>query len=241
MSSPRAWAFGLIGVQEYLEHLSGDRNVSAINDRLTEKLICLYEAQSEEDWPWFEPVLSYVNAKLPQALIGSGRHGGAHRQRALELGLQTLRWLVTEQTRDGHFVPIGSDGFYRRGGPRARFDQQPIEAQATVSACLEAYEATQDVFWRDEARRAFEWFLGRNDLDQPLYNPSSGGCYDGLHFDRVNLNQGAESTLAFLLALEEMTALQISAAPSVELADAARTGQPGRLPGSSLGFTEIYS
>jgi hypothetical protein len=135
-----------------------------------------------------------------------------HAEQALELGLRTLRWLVTEQTRDGHFVPIGSEGFYRRGGARARFDQQPIEAHATVSACIAAFEVTLDSFWRDEAQRAFEWFLGRNDLDQPVYNPSSGGCYDGLHFDRVNLNQGAESTLAFLLALVEMQALLNSVA-----------------------------
>jgi glycosyltransferase involved in cell wall biosynthesis len=201
IKSPRALAFGLIGVQEYLNHLGGDRNVSAVSDKLTKQLIRLYERQSEEDWPWFEPVLSYDNAKLPHALIFSGRHGGAHGERALELGLQTLRWLVAEQTREGCFVPIGSNGFYRRGGARARFDQQPIEAQATVSACIAAFEATRDPFWRDEAQRAFEWFLGRNDLDQPLYNPASGGCFDGLHFDRVNLNQGAESTLAFLLAL----------------------------------------
>jgi hypothetical protein len=157
------------------------------------------------------------------------------------LGLQTLRWLVTEQTRDGHFVPIGSEGFYRRGGPRARFDQQPIEAQATVSACVEAFEATHDLFWHDEARRAFEWFLGRNDLDQPLYNSSSGGCYDGLHFDRVNLNQGAESTLAFLLALEEMTTLQIATAASAEVTGAAGTVEPPGLPRSSLGIAEIHS
>src|SRR5918996_134961 len=241
MSSPRAWAFGLIGVQEYLEHLSGDRNVSAINDRLTERLIRLYEAQSEEEWPWFEPVLSYANAKLPHALICSGRHGGADRQRALALGLHTLSWLVAEQTRAGPFVPIGSNGFYRRGGQRARFDQQPIEAQATVSACNEAFEATGDHFWRDEARRAFEWFLGRNDLDQPLYNSSSGGCYDGLHFDRVNLNQGAESTLAFLLALEGMTSLQIAAVPSAEVGDASGTVRRQGVPGAGPSFAEIHS
>jgi hypothetical protein len=241
VSSPRAWALGLIGLQEYLEHLSGDRNVSAVSDRMTEKLIRLYEAQGERGWPWFEPVLSYDNAKLPHALIGSGRRGGAHQERALVLGLQTLRWLVSEQTRDGHFVPIGSDGFYRRGGPRERFDQQPIEAQATVSACIEAFEATQDPFWRDEARRAFEWFLGRNDLDQPLYNSSSGGCYDGLHFDRVNLNQGAESTLAFLLALEEMTSLQISTAAGAEVIDAAGTVRPDGLPGARLSFSHARS
>ncbi|HUS98236.1 MAG TPA: glycosyltransferase [Hyphomicrobiaceae bacterium] len=227
VNSPRAWAFGLIGVQEYLEHLSGDRNVSAVSDTLTGKLIRLHEKQSEECWPWFEPVLSYDNAKLPHALIASGRHGGAHRQRALELGLQTLRWLVSEQTRDGCFVPIGSEGFYRRGGTRARFDQQPIEAQSTVSACIEAFEATNDPFWRDEARRAFEWFLGRNDLDQPLYNPASGGCYDGLHIDRVNLNQGAESTLAFLLALAEMMTLQTSS--NALAAAAIPAGLPNRI------------
>ncbi len=210
VNSPRAMAFGLIGVQEYLNHLGGDRKVSAVSDALTRKLIRLYDQQSEADWPWFEPVLSYDNAKLPHALIFGGHHGGAYGERALALGLQTLRWLVAEQTREGVFAPIGSNGFYRRGGVRARFDQQPIEAQATVSACIAAFEATRDPFWRDEARRAFEWFLGRNDLDQPLYNPSSGGCYDGLHFDRVNLNQGTESTLAFLLALAEMTSLEIS-------------------------------
>ena len=88
-----------------------------------------------------------------------------------------------------------------------------------MSACIEAFEATQDPFWRDEAQRAFEWFLGRNDLDQPLYNPSSGGCYDGLHFDRVNLNQGAESTLAFLLALAEMQTLQTPAAGLAAVGD----------------------
>jgi hypothetical protein len=212
MSSPRAWAFGLIGIQEYLSHLSGDRNVHAISDTLTQRLIELYQRQSTADWPWFEPVLSYVNAKLPHALIRSGRNADSERQPAVELGLQTLRWLIGQQTRAGLFAPIGSQGFYPRGGERAYYDQQPIEAQATVSACVEAFEVTREPFWRDEAQRAFEWFLGRNDLDQPLDNPISGGCYDGLHFDRVNLNQGAESTLAFLLALEEMKRLQTSIA-----------------------------
>ena len=241
VTSPRAWAFGLIGVQEYLEQLSGDRNVSAISDRLIARLISLYEAQSAEDWPWFEPVLSYDNAKLPHALIASGHRGGAYRRQALELGLQTLRWLVAEQTRDGYFVPIGSEGLYRRGGRRARFDQQPIEAQSTVAACIEAFEATHDPFWRDEAQRAFEWFLGRNDLDQPLYNPSSGGCYDGLHFDRINLNQGAESTLAFLLALAEMATLQTSTFALTVVPDAAKTVQQERLPSSMMRLEETHS
>jgi glycosyltransferase involved in cell wall biosynthesis len=224
--SPRTWAFGLIGIQEYLNHLSGDRVVGKISDLVTKRLIDLYERQSSDEWPWFEPILSYGNAKLPHALICSGRQGGVHRKRALELGLETLRWLVSQQVYNGYFAPIGSDGFYPQGGPRARFDQQPIEAHATVSACIEAFEATHDVFWKDEAQRAFEWFLGRNDLDKPLYNPSSGGCYDGLHFDRVNLNQGAESTLAYLLALEEMKMLQTSAGAVETTPDEVPAAQP---------------
>ena len=94
--------------------------------------------------------------------------------------------------------------FIRRGGVRANFDQQPIEAQATVSACLEAYRSTSDFWWYEQAQRAFDWFIGWNDLGLELYHPESGGCGDGLHVDRVNGNQGAESTLAFLLSLAEM-------------------------------------
>ena len=125
------------------------------------------------------------------------------------LGLKTLRWLTKLQTSDeGFFRPIGSNGFFPRGKERATFDQQPIEAQATVSACIEAYKATNDRSWITEAWRAFEWFLGRNDLGLAPYDPVTGGCRDGLHADRLSQNQGAESTLAFLLALAEMESLQ---------------------------------
>ena len=122
-------------------------------------------------------------------------------------GLESLGWLTELQRSgadDGHFVPIGSNGFHQRGGERARFDQQPLEAQATVSACLEAYRCTGDARWQREARRAYEWFLGRNDLNLSLYDPDTGGCYDALHSDRLNENQGAESTLAFLHTLLEL-------------------------------------
>jgi hypothetical protein len=121
--------------------------------------------------------------------------------------LESLSWLAAVQLADtdaGHFIPVGSNGFYRRNGERARFDQQPTEAQAMVSACLEAYRLTGDKHWRREARRAFEWFLGRNDLNLPIYDPTTGGCRDGLHPERANENQGAESTLAFLQALLEL-------------------------------------
>jgi hypothetical protein len=116
-----------------------------------------------------------------------------------------LRWLVSiQKTQAGCFRPIGSNGFYQRGGARADFDQQPVEAQAMVSACNEAFRATRDGAWSGEAKRAFEWFLGRNDLGLALYDFTTGGCSDGLHADRVNENQGAESTLAFHLSLAEM-------------------------------------
>jgi glycosyltransferase involved in cell wall biosynthesis len=206
-TSPRAWACTLIGIDEYLRRLSGDRRASKIREQLTAKLMQRYADAATEDWLWFEDVVSYANAKLPHALIRSGRN--MNNPIMLETGLKTLRWLVKIQTSEaGSFRPIGSNGFYLRGQERALFDQQPIEAQATVSACIEAYYATSDRIWIAEARRAFEWFLGRNDLGLAIYDSSSGGCRDGLHRDRVSQNQGAESTLAFLLALTEMQALQ---------------------------------
>lgn len=206
-TSPRAWAFTLIGIDEYLSRLSGDRRANQIRETLTARLVQRFADAATEDWQWFEDSISYTNAKLPHALILSGRC--MSNAAMLELGLKTLRWLIEIQTSEsGSFRPIGSNGFYPRGKARALFDQQPIEAQATVSACIEAYHATTDMFWVAEARRAFEWFLGRNDLGLALYDPGTGGCRDGLHMDRLSQNQGAESTLAFLLALAEKQALQ---------------------------------
>jgi hypothetical protein len=138
----------------------------------------------------------------------------------VEIGLRSLRWLVERQKADaGHFAPIGSNGFWTRGNGCARFDQQPLEAYAMIAACVEAYLLTGDLTWQRAARRCFEWFLGRNDLGQSLYDSSTGGCRDALHADRVNQNQGAESTLAFQLALAEMTR-----AEAVSIADAKRSG-----------------
>ncbi|HQF39350.1 MAG TPA: glycosyltransferase family 4 protein [Opitutaceae bacterium] len=206
-TSPRAWAFTLIGIGEYLRRLSGDRRVTQFREALTAKLQQRYADAATDEWQWFEEVVSYANAKLPHAMILSGR--SMHNTTMVELGLKTLRWLIKVQTSEtGSFRPVGSNGFYPRGGVRALFDQQPIEAQCTVSACIEAYHATGDTAWLAEARRAFEWFLGRNDLGLALYDSTTGGCRDGLHVDRLSQNQGGESTLAFLLSLAEMQALQ---------------------------------
>jgi glycosyltransferase involved in cell wall biosynthesis len=209
-TSPRAWAFALLGIREYLRRLHGDRRVAAMQLELVNRLLRLYDAVKTPAWLWFEDVVSYDNARLAQAVIATaGKSTDPALARAREAGLESLRWLLEAQRAErGHFRPIGSNGFYRRGEARARFDQQPLEAHATISACAEAFQVTGDRFWVDEARRAFGWFLGQNDLDTSVYNPDSGGCRDGLHVDRVNLNEGAESTLAFLGALVEIQALE---------------------------------
>lgn len=204
-TNPRAWAFTLIGIHEYLRRFEGDSLIRHIRDELAERLLDLYQNIASDEWHWYEDRLTYCNALLPQAMLICGQ--GMRNNVMATVGLESLNWLADLQraeTDGGHFIPIGSNGFYLRGGEQARFDQQPIEAQSMVSACLEAYRITGDQCWKTEAQRAFEWFLGRNDLKLPVYDPSTGGCRDGLQPDRMNENQGAESTLAFLQAWLEL-------------------------------------
>lgn len=207
-SSPRAWAFSALGLQGYLECFPGDRAALQTRDEIAHRLLDLYLATQSPGWRWFEDVLAYSNARLPQALIACA--SPTSNSAMLDAGLESLDWFVSMQRCEtkGHFVPIGSQGFYRKGGDKARFDQQPVEAGATVSACLQAFHATGDDRWLKEAWSAFNWFLGDNDLQIVVYDSSTGGCRDGLHPDRANENQGAESTLAFLMALLEMRLLE---------------------------------
>jgi glycosyltransferase involved in cell wall biosynthesis len=207
-TSPRAWAFSLIGIHEYRAHV--DRLARDIRQDLTERLVALFDRVAAPGWTWFEDSLTYDNAKLPHALIVSGRATG--QTSVYERGMRALRWLVGVQTSQrGQLRPIGSNGFYKRNGLRADFDQQPIEAYSTISACLEAYRATADLWWYEQAQRAFDWFLGWNDLGLDLYAQETGGCRDGLHMDRSNENQGAESLLAFLLSVAELRLIQNTA------------------------------
>lgn len=201
-TSPRAWAFALLGIHEYLRRFEGDRLVDQIRDELAERLLKLYRSCHSDEWRWYEDRLTYCNAVLPHALLMCGQW--IPNGEMTETGLESLHWLADLQHTDGHFSPIGSNGFYPQGGERASFDQQPVEAHAMASACLEAWRCTGDDFWMNEARSTFEWFLGRNDLNLPLYDPTTGGCRDGLHPDRPNENQGAESTLAFIQTLLEL-------------------------------------
>ena len=208
--SPRACAFALLGLEEYLESFPGDRAALNAADALAGRLLESYRANRSADWKWFENVLAYSNARLPQALIRAGTRGA--NKAMVSAGLEALDWLATVQRCEinGHFVPIGSHGFYSKKTEKARFDQQPVEACAAVSAFLQAYRATGKGRWRKEAWTAFNWFLGDNDLQIALYDPTTGGCRDGLHPDRANENQGAESTLSFLMALLEMRKLEES-------------------------------
>ena len=206
--SPRACAFALLGLQEYLDSFPEDRAALSAADALADYLLDSYRANRSVDWKWFENVLAYSNARLPQALIRAGMRSA--NDEMVSAGLEALDWLATIQRCEikGHFVPIGSHGFYSKKTEKARFDQQPVEACAVVSASLQAYRATGKGRWRKEAWTAFNWFLGDNDLQIALYDPTTGGCRDGLHPDRANENQGAESTLSFLMALLEMRKLE---------------------------------
>lgn len=211
-TSPRAWAFSILGMQAYLDWFPGDRVIQKARNELADRLLDIYERSQSDSWQWFERSLSYSNARLSQALMIVGWRTG--NERMIEVGSNTLRWLTSEQHRSHPhiFVPIGSRGFYEAGGAKARFDQQPVEACAMISACAQAYRLTQQKYWAEQAQYAFEWFLGKNDLQVPLYDPKTGGCRDGLHPDRVNENQGAESSLSFLMALLEMQDLKATSA-----------------------------
>ena len=203
LTSPRAWAFTLLGIQLYLRRYPGDRTVSLIQNTLAERLLHLYWENHTADWPWFENQVTYCNPSLPQALLLYGQTN--NEPAAVAVGLESLVWLLKiQQSEKGWLMPIGNQGFYQKGGEISHYDQQPVEIYSMISACLAAYRATKDLTWYDHATEAFDWFFGRNALGVPVYDKVTGGCHDGLHIDRVNENQGAESTLSFLQALLEM-------------------------------------
>ena len=197
--SPRAIAFSLVGIHAYLDKFSGDSDVRRVREILAIRLFDQFKNHATDSWPWLENALNYANGKLPHALLLSGQR--MKRSDMVDMGLVSLKWLLAIQTEDGHFVPIGNNGWYGQGGPRARFDQQPIEASTMVEACVKAFKITRDQSWFDKAVMCFNWFLGHNDLNLPLYDAKTGGCRDGLMADGINQNEGAESSLAWLLAL----------------------------------------
>jgi glycosyltransferase involved in cell wall biosynthesis len=200
-TSPRAWAFSAIGANYYLRRFSGDTRVREIMSSLSEKLMKLYNRTAGEDWPWFENVVAYDNARLSQALVVTGSY--LEDDEMLQTGLKSLQWLIDIQTNPegGHLSLIGNEGWYRRDGEKAQYDQQTVDAAALADACYQAFVLTGEESWLRKMEWAFNWFFGNNDVRQSLYDFSSGACYDGLQPGGVNRNQGGESIVSLLLTL----------------------------------------
>ena len=204
-SSPRAWAFTLLGLDAYCD-ATDDAGGERMRTVLAARLLACLTAVETKSWTWFEDGLAYDNARLCQALIATG--GATVSAKYVAAGLRSLRWLLAVQkSRAGMFRPVGSAGFGACRTPPSPFDQQPLEATATISACIAAWRLDGDRNWLDEAQVAFAWFLGENDLALPVVDVETGSCRDGLHPDRRNENRGAESTLSYLLSLAEIRAL----------------------------------
>jgi glycosyltransferase involved in cell wall biosynthesis len=203
LRSPRAWAFVLLGLDAYCAASTDDAQATSLRLLFADRLMSILAAVETPDWVWFEEGLAYDNARLPQALILVGIATGTAAY--LAAGLKSLRWLVTQQTSAaGQFRPVGTEGFADRRKPPREFDQQPLEAAATIAACLAAWRADHDVEWKAEAARVFAWFLGSNDLSVSLVDLETGSCRDGLHPDRPNENRGGESVVSYLLGLCEI-------------------------------------
>lgn len=196
----RAMAYTIVGIDAYLKHAPDDSAAWSTLRLLAGRLMRKFDEHSSPDWPWLEEALTWGNARVAQGLLLAADRLNWARMR--QTGLRTLRWLLDIQTAEaGYLTIIGNKGWYPRGGTRAEFDQQPIEAMCLAEACNAAYAATRDEAWLVEIRRCLEWFLGRNSLGIALYDSSTGGGRDGLTAGGVNVNQGAESTLAWLTTL----------------------------------------
>jgi glycosyltransferase involved in cell wall biosynthesis len=204
--SPRASAFTLLGLDAYCTAAPDDRHAREIRHILADRLMSGLKSVETPDWQWFEESLAYDNARLPQALIVTGM--ATQTPGYVDAGLRSLRWLMAQQTAStGCFRPVGTASFGEiRTSPRA-FDQQPVEATATIAACLSAWRADDDAEWKTIATRVFSWFLGSNDLSVTLVDPETGSCRDGLHPDRANENRGGESVVCYLLSLAEIRQL----------------------------------
>jgi glycosyltransferase involved in cell wall biosynthesis len=245
-SSPRAWAFALLGLDAYCTLAGGDVLANRLRGLLADRLMALFSVTETGDWVWYEDLLAYDNARLPQALIQTGLT--THTPAYVEVGLRSLRWLNSLQTTSsGYFRPIGTKSFGRHRQKPEAFDQQPVEASATISACLAAWRADDGAEWPLEAFRAFEWFLGENDLQTALIDPETGSCLDGLHPDRSNDNKGAESVLSYLLSLVEIRWLKRATAidrtrPATKFlgGDVNRVILPRATPGSLFVPTPIH-
>jgi hypothetical protein len=207
IGSPRAMAFCILGAAAILERDPGHKGARVLAEAFAGRLAGLAQAQARPGWAWFEPVLAYDNARLPEALLRAGLALG--REEWAATGLSTLSWLADLQTApEGHFRAVGSESFGRAHAAPARYDQQPLEAQGMIEACAAAHAVSGDGAWIERAKAAFAWFHGANDGGAALADPDSGECYDGLTPHGPNLNRGAESVLAYQLSCRAIAALR---------------------------------
>ncbi len=196
---PRGMAYSILGMCDYLRQFPGASEIKRELEVASDNLVAQYRENRHPNWEWFEDILTYDNAILSHALFVAGL--SLQNDRYIKVAKKTCAFLL-DNTFDGdHFSFIGCNGWYERGHTRASFDQQPIDTAATVMMLRSAYDATQDKKYLVLQRKAFDWFLGANDLHTPLYDFRTKGCCDGLMAGGVNLNQGAESMVSFLLSL----------------------------------------
>lgn len=213
-TSLRAYAFAIMGLYQYFQAIP-DNNLKVSTENLADNLLQHYHDEVKEDWHWFEPHLTYDNARLTQALFTAYRMVG--NQKYLSVAKESMEFLLKTQIVKGVFVPIGNDGWYKRGGKRALHDQQPLEASGMVETAIDAFYATKNRNYLKVANVIFEWFLGRNIENAMLYNPETGGCFDGLCRNSVNMNQGGESSISYLLARLKLEELKIGQQKSGEV------------------------
>ncbi len=200
-SDSRAIAFPILGIQAYLRRNDDDDQVWKLLGALGGRLRNRFREFATEAWRWHEQTLAYDNARLPQALMACGRLTGDLDMVAL--GMNVLEWLrdIQIDPLGGWFAPIGNRGWFVKSGTKAQYDQQPLESAAMIGACIEAYECAQAHEWIELASMCFDWYLGKNDQQVKLYDHATGGCRDGLGQNGANENQGAESTLSYVLSL----------------------------------------
>jgi glycosyltransferase involved in cell wall biosynthesis len=196
---PRGMAYSILGMADYLKQFPGASDIKRQLEMAADGLVRQHQENAAGDWQWFEDALAYDNAVLPHALFVAGLT--SDNDKYLAVAKQTCEFLLDDCFNGDHFSFVGCDGWYERGQSRASFDQQPIEAVSTIMMLRSAYDATEDNRFLRLQRKAFDWFLGANDLGLPLYDFRTKGCSDALMRDGVNMNQGAESTLSFLLSL----------------------------------------
>ncbi len=196
--SIRGIADSIVGVCQFVKFNYPDDTKTNLVAMLANKMMQMYKENKRQNWHWFEPILTYDNAILPLALLNAYEITG--NEDYLSVGLESMLFLESKVFHDNIVSPIGNDGWFPRRGLAARFDQQGIDIMAMVLMYQQAFRLTRDTKYQTSMYRSFQWFLGKNDLGVPLYDPSTGGCADGLHSEGINQNQGAESTIAYWIS-----------------------------------------